>query len=522
MSVENLQERRELLRQRLTDREYSDQYADSLLFETVSTQVQALRRQRGMTQEQLAARIRSKQPRISNVESHSGRSEWPNWEVATLNRIAHALGTRLKITFESHGSMVQELGTVTSESLRKPEYQNDPVLFPLPVVPLPDQNAPERTRWMQELLIPWLWADELGLERLYGWLNGRGLPPVGHDEEPYEWLLRGMAIRGPARDHLEKRFAERLAIVLGEEPDLAMGEGGEDFLRNLYWTCAGIAQPGFLAEQLWKTYQRLGESKLRGDVRDALQAALVRNQNENKFVARIWDNMVDRGRHRGLRGGEIVGYEGILARHATVRKDLDKVLWALSRIAQRWDSSKKADFRRLMLKVPDLDRFEVAKRLIASAHDNKNGWSQWAREVLPILSFPESRAGSLTVSVVFDGTEVYAAWPANGLARTGVRRKGSPGVEQMSSLRISGQPRPLVLLNALLTSLGSDTHASEMEQRIAHALVFEHLVKLRSADREQISKQHPATDSYAQPNAEVEAALLGAELLRGIQHQLAA
>ena len=469
MSGEDLDGRRERLRRQLTDITYCDQYADSVLFENVSAQVQALRRQRGITQEQLAERIGSKQPRISNVESPKGKGEWPNWEVSTLNRIAHALGTRLKITLESYGSMVGEVGTFTSDSLRRPAFADDPVIFPLPAAPVPDPAAPERTRWMQELMIPWLWTDQLELERLYDWLRGGGLPPVGYDDEPYQWLLRGIAIHGPARDHLEKRFAERLSILLGEEPDVVMRDGGEDFLRNLYWTCAGLRRPSYLAEHLWQAYRRLKRTKLRGDVKDALQAALIQNQFGASKPLEIWEKMVTTGHHSWLRGGEIAGYEGILARHATITKDIDKVLWALGRISHRWDPSKKADFRRLMLRVPDLDQTEGAKLLIKSASDSKAGWSEWAVELLPQLSYPKIHDGSLRIVVKFEGNEVYAHWLANGSAQTGLRRRGSFVDQGIQPSGLSGPPQRKLLLNELLTRLGNDS------QMIEHALVFDHL-----------------------------------------------
>src|ERR1035438_1990564 len=264
MSDSDIDDRKERLRGDLLDREYREQYATSTLIENVSAQVQALRRQRGMTQGQLAEAIGTKQPRISNVEAPLDTAGMPNWEMDTLNRIAQALGTRLEISFETYGSLVEKLGSVTSDSLRRAEFECDPVLFPRPVMPTPDADAPERTRWMQELMIPWLWEEKLEIGRLIGWLQGRGLPPVGHDEEPHQWLLRGISIPGPAREFLEKRFAERLAVVLGEEPDVEplVSSRNEDFLANLYWTCAGLNRPSFLAEQLWQTYKRLKDTKL--------------------------------------------------------------------------------------------------------------------------------------------------------------------------------------------------------------------------------------------------------------------
>lgn len=484
MSDDSLKERREQLRRALADRAYGEEYADSVLFENVSAQAQAIRRQRGMTQERLAELIGSKQPRVSNVESPKQNPEWPNWEVSTLNRIAHALGTRLEIKFKSYGSLVAELATVTSESLRIPEYEDDPLIFQLPSKPEPDPAAPEGTRWMQELMISWLWEDQLDLPRLYDWLHGRGLPPVGHDEEPYQWLLRGIAVLGPAREHLEKRFAERLSILLGEEPDTTMRDGGDDYLRNLYWTCAGLRRPSFLAEQLWRVYKRLRRTKLRGDVRDGLQAALVQNQyGETKPLKEVWEPMVMEGRARGLRGDEVVGYEGILARHATVRPDIDKVFWALGTISHRWDESRKAEFRRLIFKVPDLDRFEVARRLIASARRPEDGWSQWAIKLLPGITYPKRDDGSLTILVTFDGTELFGSWPAGGNARTGITDTSSSVEHDIELSGLQGRPNRVLLLNELLTRLGNETHSSASERTIAHAMLFEEIL-----DREPVAK----------------------------------
>ena len=451
MSGEDLDGRRERLRRQLADISYCDQYADSVLFEGVSAQVQALRRQRGITQEQLAERIGSKQPRISNVESPKGKREWPNWEVSTLNRIAHALGTRLKITLESYGSMVDEVGTVTSDSLRRPAFADDPVIFPLPAAPVPDPAAPERTRWMQELMIPWLWTDQLELQRLYDWLRGSGLPPVGYDDEPYQWLLRGIAIHGPAHDHLEKRFAERLSILLGEEPDVVMRDGGEDFLRNLYWTCAGLRRPSYLAEHLWQAYRRLKRTKLRGDVRDALQAALIQNQFGATKPLEIWERMVTTGRHTWLRGGEIAGYEGILARHATITKDIDKVLWALGQISHRWTENRGPDFKGLLLKVPDLGEPTVYAQLLATSKE----WPSWARAYVPVL-FVDPK--TMAARVTFANVEVSAEWPVGGALRTGVRHialNATAAVVEVEEWVETGPANFRILLNAFTTKIAT-------------------------------------------------------------------
>src|ERR1039457_1831882 len=135
MNEDSLNERRERFRTDLRDEAYRRQYGTSTLIQNVSAQVQALRRQRGLTQEELAEKVKTKQPRISSVETPPDGDRPPNWEVDTLDRIAQALGTRLKITFETYGSLVEELNAVTSDSLRRPEAANDPILFPKPGMP---------------------------------------------------------------------------------------------------------------------------------------------------------------------------------------------------------------------------------------------------------------------------------------------------------------------------------------------------------------------------------------------------
>jgi len=483
-------QRKERLRMDLRDRAYREQYAVSTLVENVSAQVLALRRQRGLTQESLANRIGTKQPRISHVEVPPDSDKLPNWEVDTLNRIAQALGTRLKITFETYGSLVEELDSITSDSLRRPEVLNDPILYPRPPMPAPDPNAPERTRWMQELMIPWLWDDRLELGKLVEWLQGIGLPPVGVEEEPYHWLLRGVAVLGRGRQFIEKQFAERLAVLLGEQPDLhpVVSRGADDFLLNLYWTCAGLRQPGYLAEQLWLAYKRLKYTKPTGAVRDSLQGALVSNQfGDQKPLREIWEPMVIRGRHRWLRGGEIVGYEGILVRHQTVKSDLKTVFWALGKISQRWRSGTpehQAEFKRLIGRIPDLIRPAVVNELIEYARTEDSGWTTWALELLP-LAVVETKTLSDVVSLEIraGGVEFSAIWRANEPARTEMRETAHSAGRLVEESNLVGLPTMPLLANEFLTSLGNTTQENPrvaIEALLAHAVVWKFVQQIRN------------------------------------------
>ena len=439
-------------------------------------------------------------------------------------------GTRLKMRFETYGSLVDEFGTLTTDSLRLPDVADDPILFPRPPMPEPDAKAPERSRWMQALMIPWLWQDRLDIPRLIGWLQGSGLPPVGHEEEPYHWLLRGISIPGEARDYLERRFAERLAIVLGEQPDVhpLVDSDPDEFLLNLYWTCAGLVRPGFLAEQLWRAYKRLKGSKLSGAVRDALQGALVHNQfGETKPLKELWTPMVEKGRHSWLRGDETVGYEGILLRHRTIKADLDSVLWALGKISHRWNEQRTAGFQKLVWQVPDLDKYEVCRMLVESANHPHAGWPEWARQILPIVSYRHPSGEALEISVRFQGSEFYAVWPVGQRPTTGFRKEGSSQERSVQQSALSGSPQRILLLNELLTRIGDSEEASLQERQIAHALVFNHMVKMRrlrdvkhrsgaAPEEGRLAETQNEVEWQTGPGPEANAALIVTALLGGV------
>jgi len=189
--------------------------------------------------------------------------------------------------------------------------------------------------------------------------------------------------------------------------------------------------------------------------------------------------MVERGRHRWLRGGEIAGYEGILARHATVKKDIDKVLWALNRISHRWDSDREPEFKRLLRKVPDLGDPEVYRRLVESSKE----WEPWASALVPVLvvnmgqnpgtPVPELPQAS-TASVTVRDTVFYAEWAVGGILRTGMRRPAAGSMDEEEWIS-SGPPRRRVLLNALTSHIAriaeKDSTEFVEEVRFAHYVI---------------------------------------------------
>jgi transcriptional regulator with XRE-family HTH domain len=128
----------------MRDEEYRYAYAEDFLNTFVATQIRVLREQRGMTQGQLAEKIGTKQAGVSRYENVNHSS----WKTDTLRTIARALGVRLKITFEPFGSLLDEAGSFSAESLRRPEFKNDPAFSSIKESPA--QEIAQTMTWLEQ------------------------------------------------------------------------------------------------------------------------------------------------------------------------------------------------------------------------------------------------------------------------------------------------------------------------------------------------------------------------------------
>src|ERR1039458_2356309 len=113
---------REALKREIQYEEYRYAYSEDFLNTWVATQIVALREQRKLSQTELGKLIGTKQPGVSRLENvnHS------TWKTETLKRIARALGVRLKISFETFGSLMEEDANFSRRFLMRPEFDNDP------------------------------------------------------------------------------------------------------------------------------------------------------------------------------------------------------------------------------------------------------------------------------------------------------------------------------------------------------------------------------------------------------------
>jgi len=137
---------RDTLRVEFRDKDYRYAYAEDFLNTLIATQIKVLREQRGLTQQELADLIGTKQAGISRLENVN----YSAWKTETLRKLARALGVRLRITFETFGTLLDEAEDFNQQSLERPEFDADPPLAHkkapiLREVPVLDAEVAEKT-----------------------------------------------------------------------------------------------------------------------------------------------------------------------------------------------------------------------------------------------------------------------------------------------------------------------------------------------------------------------------------------
>jgi len=108
----------EELLQELRDYDYAEGYAETLLSARIATQIKVLREQQEMKQTELASLMGTTQTVISRIENVN----YSSWSIKTLKKIARAFKLRLKVSFESFGTLPDELEGFTKESLERPRH----------------------------------------------------------------------------------------------------------------------------------------------------------------------------------------------------------------------------------------------------------------------------------------------------------------------------------------------------------------------------------------------------------------
>ena len=115
----------EALRDELKDPEYSEGYAESFLDSYLATQIKVLREQARLSQKGLAEMLGTGQGVVSRIEDVN----YSKWNISTLKKLARAFRVRLKVSFETYGSLIGEVQAFSRESLQRTPRETDPVLY---------------------------------------------------------------------------------------------------------------------------------------------------------------------------------------------------------------------------------------------------------------------------------------------------------------------------------------------------------------------------------------------------------
>jgi len=114
----------ERLRTELKDPEMSEGYAESFVDSYIATQIKVLREREGLSQRELADLMGTRQAVVSRFEDVN----YSKWNVMTLKKLARAFRVRLKVSFETYGSLLNDVATFSRESLQREPRECDPIL----------------------------------------------------------------------------------------------------------------------------------------------------------------------------------------------------------------------------------------------------------------------------------------------------------------------------------------------------------------------------------------------------------
>jgi hypothetical protein len=244
----------------------------------------------------------------------------------------------------------------------------------------------------------WLNQQKWELQELIDWLQGYMLPPVGYDEEPFVWMLRGLILTDD-RYKAESEMAVRLAKFIESAPESTqLGNRPDQVLYNCFMLCAGLSYPKILGRPLYTVYERRSVKGewLGVELRDALQLALVTNQIDTRLQP-VWEDMLNGRTDDFLPGDEYDGFNGIIfmpsSKAGLGEPALNEIGDALQSMTEHLglDKERRPIFSSLIKKAVEAypGRPSWSVDLIMQA--NEKQWPAWAVECIPNLFIPLER-----------------------------------------------------------------------------------------------------------------------------------
>ena len=234
---------------------------------------------------------------------------------------------------------------------------------------------------------------------LQDWLQGYRMPPLGEEDEPYVWLIRGLLEipESERRDEVTRRLAAWLAEILEQRPDVEkLGHLPDRLLYNALMFAGGLECPEILWEPLLGALERnkLENRKYHGiPLQGSLRTALVNNQLDS-HLEDDWLAMAEGDDHGRLRGNVFDGFRALAQMPPEEAEQVlawDSLENALTyQIENVFDGNKNKKLRYLirdqMREVVDRrseHRRQVSRFFLRVAH--KRLWPEWTVTLLPSL-----------------------------------------------------------------------------------------------------------------------------------------
>ena len=246
--------------------------------------------------------------------------------------------------------------------------------------------------WMESAIRPWVEDPNRDHAQLMRWLSGSDLPPVGHDEEPYVWLLRAIP-RGAERPRFEARLAECAGQLLEEAGQFRLTSEGEKILYNLLALCAGLRGRDHLAAPLLRV---LHEDQLDSvyygvhPLNSLLRPALIYNQRDNTLQP-VWESLLRGTPHKILGGNAPDGFQGILYMPPSEAERGSPAVEAIGEALTRIVAYFETRPNKVKLLREFIDRVQTRYpghgwELEIIGFSDRYGWPRWTDVALPSLN----------------------------------------------------------------------------------------------------------------------------------------
>lgn len=183
---------------------YRDSYVSAHISNTVASQIEAMRDARKWTQSDLAAKIGTKQSRVSVLENPDN----PNFEVKTLLKVASAFDVGLSIKFVPFSEVVACADNITPDNLVVAEFAKDSLAPSFAPFVFPWEDVVQLTTDVRDAIV-----DDVFRRSLVSGSYQSGLPinnTVGNAytyEAAGRWITEGPTTvfksAGPATVHVD-------------------------------------------------------------------------------------------------------------------------------------------------------------------------------------------------------------------------------------------------------------------------------------------------------------------------------